>query len=223
MAPKTEAEALRQCISILAPFCTADERRTMAMSVEKRNNGKENWLLAFRFDHLAKLFYPTNREESQKLAEQMQVAADAGKLVTKTLPHQKGAFVSDLATWLDCPPIPNDSPLCYWLPFKSAPAPMVAESTEQHLTLQTSSWTLNKPERFQGYTEPLYNVLKEAHAKGKPKPTVHDVLEIFAANLPAQVEKVLPNEGLDYYTEIYTSTKHASLKAIREAIRRMTR
>lgn len=88
---------------------------------------------------------------------------------------------------------------------------------------QAPDWEVKKPKRFQGYTEPLYNLLKDAQAQGKPKPTAHDVLAIFAANQPPQVAKVLPGEGLDYYVEVFRSTKHASLKAIRAAIARMTR
>ena len=86
---------------------------------------------------------------------------------------------------------------------------------------QLATWVVNKPQRFQGYAEPLYNVLKDAHDQGQNKPTVYEVLENFKANQPTQVAIILPGQGLDYYTAA-GSTKSADLNAIREAIRKMT-
>lgn len=85
---------------------------------------------------------------------------------------------------------------------------------------RASDWTLTKPERIHGYTEPLYQLLREAHSRGAPKPTAYEVIEAWEVNRPNQIAKVFPGEGLDYYT--LDSTKHANLKAIRSAIDRMT-
>lgn len=85
----------------------------------------------------------------------------------------------------------------------------------------SSSWGVKKPTRFQGYARPLYNTLKDACNKGESRPTAHEVLEIFKANQPAEVAKILPGQGLDYYTAD-GGTKGANLKAIREVIRKMT-
>lgn len=134
---KEEADALRRCIAILAPISPAHERRTMALNVETRISGKATGLLAFRFTHLATLFHPSDTKKAQELAQKMQAAADAGEIATIMPPHEKGAFVSDLAAWPDCPPIPEESPLRYWLSFMptptseqstATPAPVVAES-----------------------------------------------------------------------------------------------
>lgn len=125
---KEEAEALRRCIAILAPISPAHERRTMALNVEKRIGGQETALLAFRFTQLGALFHPSDAAKAQQLAQQMQAAAEAGELASILAPEHRGALVSDLAAWPDCPPIPEESPLRYWLPFmqKAAPAQSAA-------------------------------------------------------------------------------------------------
>lgn len=83
-------------------------------------------------------------------------------------------------------------------------------------------WILIKPKRILGYGGALYNVLKDAHDKGGLRPTAHEVIEAFAINKPHEVERVLPGEGLDYYTTT-GSTKHANIKAIRQRILQMTK
>jgi hypothetical protein len=119
--PKEEADALRRCLALLAPLHSVDERRTMAFNIERRISGQGAALLAFKFTQLAFLCSPNDPELASKLVEQMQTAADAGKLVTRIPPIEKGAFISDLAAWADCPPIPEQSPLRYWLSFITVP------------------------------------------------------------------------------------------------------
>jgi len=82
-------------------------------------------------------------------------------------------------------------------------------------------WTLTKPKRFQGYTEPLYLLLEAAHIAGQSKPTARDILQAFATNQPSQIAKVIEGDSLDYYI-VKGTTKTANLKAIREAITGMT-
>lgn len=89
-------------------------------------------------------------------------------------------------------------------------------------TAPASGWAITEPQRFQGYTEPLYRLLKDAHSKGLAKPGVREILDRWKAALPEQVAKVFPGEGLDYYTADFENTKHANLKAIRAAIDRLT-
>ena len=84
-----------------------------------------------------------------------------------------------------------------------------------------TTWTLRKPKRFQGYTEPLYLLLGKAHSEGKPRPRAREVLQAWAANLPAQIAKVIEGESLDYYLE-KGGTKTANLRAIAAAITEMT-
>jgi hypothetical protein len=84
-----------------------------------------------------------------------------------------------------------------------------------------ASWSLTKPRRFQGYTEPLYLLLEAAQLAGQPRPTARDVLQAFGANQPSQIAKVTGGESLDYYLT-KGGTKTANLKAITAAITGMT-
>ena len=85
----------------------------------------------------------------------------------------------------------------------------------------TPEWTLTKPLRFQGYTEPLYLLLESAHLAKMAKPTARGVLRDFGAKQPSQIAKVIEGESLDYYVAT-GKTKTANLKAIGEAIAQMT-
>ena len=84
-----------------------------------------------------------------------------------------------------------------------------------------TEWTLTKPKRFQGYTEPLYLLLEAAHNGKKKKPTARDVLQSFEKSLPSQIAKVIAGDGLDYYLA-NGQTKAANLRAIGAAISGMT-
>ncbi len=126
--PKEEADALRRCLSILAPMHPAHERRTMALGIEKRISGQETALLALRYVQIAALFYPSEAKKAHEFTQQLQAAADNGELVTAISPEQKGALISDLAAWPGCPPIPEESPLRYWLPYM--PTPEVVQATQ---------------------------------------------------------------------------------------------
>ncbi|WP_157040212.1 hypothetical protein [Polaromonas naphthalenivorans] len=95
------------------------------------------------------------------------------------------------------------------------------EKFTKALETHSPGWTVIRPKRFQGYSEPLFNVLQDAHNMGQPLPTVHEVLGAFRINQPAQIAKLLPGQGFDYYTAD-GNTKSADLKAIREVIRKMT-
>ncbi len=83
-------------------------------------------------------------------------------------------------------------------------------------------WTLTKPKRFQGYTEPLYLLLESAHIAGQAKPTARDVLQAFAKDQPSQIASVTGGESLNYYLSDGATIKTANLKAIRAAIAAMT-
>lgn len=83
------------------------------------------------------------------------------------------------------------------------------------------NWTLNKPQRFQGYSKPLYDLLKAAHIAGQPCPKARDVLDKWKENPPLDVATVTDN-GLKYY-DAQGNTKPADLEAIRKAIDRMIR
>jgi hypothetical protein len=82
-------------------------------------------------------------------------------------------------------------------------------------------WTVIKPERFKGYTAPLYRLIASAYREGGTRPTARDVVEAWRINKPAEVAKMLP-DGFDYY-DAKGDTKQADLEVIRKAIYRMTR
>lgn len=81
------------------------------------------------------------------------------------------------------------------------------------------SWTLIKPQRFQGYSKPLYDLLRAAHIAEQPCPKARDVLETWKKNPPLDVSEVTDN-GLKYY-DTKGNTKPADLEAIRKTIGRM--
>ena len=83
------------------------------------------------------------------------------------------------------------------------------------------NWTLKKPQRFQGYSKPLYDLLKAAHIAGQPSPKAREVLDKWKGNPPPDVATVTDN-GLKYY-DAKGNTKPADLDAIRKAIDRMIR
>lgn len=83
------------------------------------------------------------------------------------------------------------------------------------------NWTLIKPQRFPGYSKPLYDLLKAAHTAGQPCPKARDVLDKWKENPPPDVATVTDN-GLKYYGA-NGNTKPADLEAIRKAIDRMIR
>ena len=111
-----EAQALRHCLRILAPRCSAHERQTMSMNIEQRINGQSSAILSLAFEDLGFLFYPDDSLRGKDLGLKIKTAAIAGEFAT-IIPDKKHAFISDLAAWPACPPIPASSPLRYWLPF----------------------------------------------------------------------------------------------------------
>lgn len=91
-----------------------------------------------------------------------------------------------------------------------APAPNVGHQ----------AWQVRKPQRFTGYTAPLYRLLSEAHRADKSRPTARDVLEAWRTNPPAEIAQVLA-DSFDYY-DSQGDTKPADLNALGKAINRMT-
>ena len=94
--------------------------------------------------------------------------------------------------------------------------PVVADSAPDGV-----SWTLVKPQRFQGYSKPLYDLLGAAHAAGRPCPTARDVLDAWKIKLPLEVAGFM-GDGLQFF-DAKGNTKPADLKAISKVIGRMTR
>lgn len=138
-----EARALRQCFAIIAPQIPPADRALAALKIEQQINGTQCDPRPYRFNQLGTLFYPNDAEKAAALAEQMAVAHARGDLVTTMPAGQRGAFITDLAAWPDCPPVPADSPLAYWLggdlaiAIKNAPRPAPVESAEPYDLLAT--------------------------------------------------------------------------------------
>lgn len=104
---------------------------------------------------------------------------------------------------------------------KMAPVDPRLEVGEATLSGETSAgWKPRKPQRFTGYTHPLYELLKAAHAAGRMRPSARDVLRAFEAEMPPELIKV-GHDAFTYY-DAHGNSKHASLNAITEAIRRHT-
>lgn len=84
---------------------------------------------------------------------------------------------------------------------------------------QPRAWTLRKPERFHGYTEPLFEALRAAHVAGEPRPTAREILRLWAAKLPWEVMEATP-EGVKYQAD-NGGVKFADIPAIGKSIKRM--
>jgi hypothetical protein len=130
--PNDEAEALRRCLSILAPSSTPIERRAMALNVEDRIAGRQTAALALTYSQFGTLFHPDDRVQAEKVERRMQHAVERGELVTIVPPNHKMLLLTELCVWPQCPPVSEDSPLRYWLPMlPTLPAAALGEATER--------------------------------------------------------------------------------------------
>lgn len=135
----------------------------------------------------------------------------------------------DFAAWLALEGVAPSPLVAEWFKHQGvaspAPAPAPAQAAAEPAPVADSAsnapgWSLTKPKRFTGYTEPLYRLLAAAHLEGKPCPSARDVLEAWRIKTPAEIAKVL-TDGVDYY-DAKGDTKTADLEAIRKAIERRT-
>jgi|GEM_PF-1923003 hypothetical protein len=110
---KESADAMRECIRILAPLYDAAKRKQMALNAESYIQ-KGKWIPAFTRKQIPPLFYPTNQAKADALRALMDEAIKAGEL--HVLESNDGFLPSHLAGWPDCPSVPLDSPLRFWLP-----------------------------------------------------------------------------------------------------------
>ena len=92
-----------------------------------------------------------------------------------------------------------------------APADVVSGSPQ---------WVVTKPQRYSGYTSPLYRFLMAAQLKRKACPSARDVIEEWRVNKPAEIAQVMTDE-VNYY-DAQGNIKGATLNSIRKAIKRMT-
>lgn len=95
------------------------------------------------------------------------------------------------------------------------------QEAERRGQVETQDWSVVKPQRFSPYRTPLYKFMCSEWQKGRlRRPTPRDVLDAWSVSLPAEIAKVLP-DGLDYY-DSNGNTKFLNLKALKQAIDRMT-
>jgi hypothetical protein len=136
---KESEDAFLQCLRILAPLHQSEyERRTQAHNVATLIKRGE-WISALRIKHIALLFYPTNPAREADFLLQMQKAIEAKDLLSLS-EKPDGLLPCYLAAWPDCPPVPLDSPLRFWLPAWMHAAPTTVEVPKaEHVPLKKSA------------------------------------------------------------------------------------
>lgn len=133
--PTDSADAFRQCLRILGPRYSPDQRRAQVRNAESCI-ARGEWIAAFDAKDVALLFFPHAPAREAEFLSQMEKAAEARELVPFSTAGLRRLLPSDLASWPQCPPVPKNSPLRYWLPawmhekpqHTATPAPVVAES-----------------------------------------------------------------------------------------------
>jgi hypothetical protein len=117
--PKEEANALIDCMKILAQLENSTMRQTMAINVNQRIQVNQEWFKCLPTKHIAILFFPNDKINANKLHLSLESALKSGEC-----PHyldKTGELRSDilspgeLALWPACPPVPADSPLRFWV------------------------------------------------------------------------------------------------------------
>jgi hypothetical protein len=83
------------------------------------------------------------------------------------------------------------------------------------------AWSVNEPKSSRGYNWPLYRLLSEFHKTGLPRPNARNVIEAWRSNRPDGITEVM-SDGIKYL-DSKGDTQATDIKAIKEAIRRMTR
>lgn len=108
--PRVEADALRECLRILAGRYSPERMKQPALNVASCIECGR-WP-AFSALDIAMLFYPDDSKREGEFLEKIKRAIASGEL------HPWGdAFVREvLITWPACDPVPSNSPLRYWLP-----------------------------------------------------------------------------------------------------------
>lgn len=124
---KESEAAFRQCLRILAPSRTPEQKRTQLRNAESYIQAGK-WIPAMSLKDIALLFYPRDSVRESAMLAQMEQAIEANELTL--LADKNRVLPGELAAWPDCPVVPTDSPLRYWLPdwMQATTAPVVAAS-----------------------------------------------------------------------------------------------
>lgn len=116
MLPAASAAALREVLTIVARGATPEHCAALARNVEQFIQ-RGAWPPAFMLDDLPGLFYPHDARRAFALRKLIKSEVVGGRL----RPIAPGRVTrSDLAAWPNCPRIPADSPLRFWMPEKAA-------------------------------------------------------------------------------------------------------
>ena len=114
------AEALRLCARILVPLREPWARNNLATDIEEHIK-TGTWPLSFNIKEISLLFYPRDEILAGNFALKMMAAVVEKELLEEnTRPFSSREYPhctpTQLAAWKDCPPVPRDSPLRFWLP-----------------------------------------------------------------------------------------------------------
>ena len=114
--PTDCAEAMRQCVRILAKGATPAERRQIAANCETYiNDGR--FIPGITIDQFPLLFFPDDPQKALALRAAMDEAVQRGELPSNRSAAGPHVFLaSEISAWPECPPVPANSPLRYWLP-----------------------------------------------------------------------------------------------------------
>lgn len=114
--PTEQIDAMRQCLRIIVPTRPLAMRETMVLNIETHIQ-QGRWFPAFELDHIPILFFPHDKQKADAMLLAMEEAYQSGKLPGRlTRKYKRRFWPSDLVAWTECPQVPEDSPLRFWLP-----------------------------------------------------------------------------------------------------------
>ncbi len=126
------------CLRILAPRWTPEDRRRAVRTTETYIQ-KGEWIPGWRVKDVALLFYPNDPTLELALLANLNNAIQSKELIN--IAGGDVLLASDLASWPDCPPVPADSPLRYWLPdwMQATPEPKAVTGSFAPKPMQRSA------------------------------------------------------------------------------------
>ena len=117
---KEEVDALRQCYQIISAHRKQWEKESFSEVIDDHiKNG--TWFLSLNIKDIGRLYYPNDEVRANNISLELMAALCEGKLLQK-IPRPffdrewPSCTPTHLAGWKECPPVPKDSPLRYWLP-----------------------------------------------------------------------------------------------------------
>jgi hypothetical protein len=220
-----ELAAFRRCVQLISPLLHPHERRNVVANLQQHESGIYKGLIGFNLDHLGVLYFPSDPAAATRLVEKAKQDRAAGLLPVLDPRLASHATTGDLLAWAEGPRPADDSPLTFWLgraPVQPAQVPQTDEpSPVAPGPANGATWPLHKPQRDDGLTGAVYQVLKAAWDAGRDKPRARDVLEEFNKSRPSAITKVLA-DGCDFM-DSRGNVQSADLEHLRKRIDHMTR